>query len=197
MVAGFRALGILAGSLSLSGMQCKAAKTTSNYCSGLSRKISEQFRCYTNTCSLFFLKGLLIGLVIFSSLSTTKLLCCCIPVVMTELTEVMAAAFTMTLESRVKRHSPSSSNGFPSFLKRKTSLNVSLEGLLQCRALLMAVCGPAVTHRLNAPVVLASPTALPSPLTIALHCSCAWSRAMVEKGHFLHNKSTIAKGLIQ
>ena len=71
------------------------------------------FCCYTNTCSLFVCRGFLIGFVLFSSLSSTKLLYCCIPLVMTELTAIMAAMCTMTLESRVKRHPPSSSNGCP------------------------------------------------------------------------------------
>ena len=40
-LASFRAWKILAGPLSLSGMQCKAAKTTSSHCGGFSGKISE------------------------------------------------------------------------------------------------------------------------------------------------------------
>ena len=41
VLAGFRAWKILAGPLSLSGMQCKAANTTNNRCGGLPGKISE------------------------------------------------------------------------------------------------------------------------------------------------------------
>ena len=80
-------------------------------------------RCCTNTCSFFFRRGFLIAFVLFSCLSSTKLLYCCIPLLMTELTAVMAAASTMTLESRAKRHPPSSSNGFPA------SSDVSPRGL--------------------------------------------------------------------
>ena len=71
------------------------------------------FCCWTNTCRLFVRRGFLIGFVLFSSLSSTKLLYCCIPLVMAELRTVMAAASTMTLESRAKRHPPSSSNWCP------------------------------------------------------------------------------------
>ena len=46
----------------------------------------------------------LFGFVLFWSLTSTKLLYRCIPMVMTELNAVMAAASTMTLESRAKRH---------------------------------------------------------------------------------------------
>ena len=68
VLASFRTWKILAGPLSVPGMQCKAAKTTSSRCGGLSGKVSEPFRCCTDTCSLFFRRGFLIGFVFFSSL---------------------------------------------------------------------------------------------------------------------------------
>ena len=126
VVAGFRAWKILAGPLSSSGI-CnvkprKQRAAIAEDCQGrflslpllhkhmqlvLSQRLFDWF------CSLFepFLNKVVI-FVLFSSLSSTKLLYCCIPLVMTELTVVMAAASTMTLESREKRHPPSSSNGF-------------------------------------------------------------------------------------
>ena len=60
---------------------------------------------------------------------------------MTELTAVMAAASTMTLESRAKRHPPSSSNGFPASSKETTRAwtFISAEGFLRCMALLMVI----------------------------------------------------------
>ena len=129
------------------------------------------FRCCTNTSSLFFRRGFWIGFVLFLGLSSTKLLHCCILLVMTELTAVMAATSTMTLESRVKRHPPSSSNGFPASSEETPSgLTVYPGGFLRrCR--------------------LASPTAPPFPFTIALHCSCAWSWAMAEKGRHVFCKT--------
>ena len=121
VLARFHAWKILEGPLSVPGMQCIAAKTTSSRCGGLSGKVSEPFRCCTNTCSLSFRRGFLIGFVLFSSLSSTKLLHCSIPLVMTEQTAAMATASTMTLESRAKRHPPSSSNGFPASSEETTS----------------------------------------------------------------------------
>ena len=114
------------------------------------------FRCYTNTCSLFFRRGFLIGFVLFSSLSSTNLLYCCIPLVMSGLNAVMAAESTMTLEFRPKRHPPSSSNGFPASPEETPSgLTVYPGSFLWCR--------------------LASPTAPPFAFNIAFHCSYAWS----------------------
>ena len=95
---------------SLSGMQCKTAKTTSSHCGGLSGKIFMPR-------SLSFRRGFLIGFVLLSSPSSTKLFYRCIPLVMAELTAVMAATSTMTLEYTAKRHPPSSSNGIPASSK--------------------------------------------------------------------------------
>ena len=92
-------------------------------------------------CSLFFRRGFLIGFVLFSSLSSTKLLYCCIPLVMTELTAVMAAVPTITLESRAKRYRPSSLNGFPASSKETTRAwrFISAEGFLWCMALFLVI----------------------------------------------------------
>ena len=82
----------------------------------------------------------------------TRRRCCCSPgkclmswgrAFEQQLTAVMVAASTRTLESRVKRHPPSSSKGFPASSKENKSLNVYLKGFLLCRALLMvfhAIC---------------------------------------------------------
>ena len=74
------------------------------------------------------------------------------------------------------------------------SMQSALLDIVLCSKLLskLAICGPAVTHRLKAPGQLASPTAPPFAFTIA----CATNSTHV-LGHVLvHNKSTIAIGLI-
>ena len=77
----------------------------------------------------------------FLSLSSTQLLYCCIPLVMTELTAVMAAASTITLESRAKRHPPSSSNGFPASSKETPrGLTVYPGGFLRCWLAVKSYC---------------------------------------------------------
>ena len=105
---------------SLSGMQCKTAKTTSSHCGGLSGKMFVPSVCSGKIFmprSLFFRRGFLIGFVLLSSPSSTKLFYRCIPLVMAELTAVMAATSTVTLEYTAKRHPPSSSNGIPASSK--------------------------------------------------------------------------------
>ena len=89
---------------------------------------------------LFLCRGFLFGFVLFSSLSSTKLLYCCIPLVMIELTAVMAAASTMTLESRRRGilHRLQMDFQLPQ-LRNNKNLNVYLEGFLWCRALLMVI----------------------------------------------------------
>ena len=94
------------------------------------------FRCCTNTCSLFFRRSFFIGFVLFSSLSSTKLLYSCIPLVMTELTAVMAAASTMTLESRAKMHRLQMDFQLP---QKSAWTFISAEGFLRCMALLMVI----------------------------------------------------------
>ena len=121
----------------------------------------------------------------------------------------MAVASTVTLESRAKRHPSSSLTGFPASSKETRtwtfilkafcgaglcswwSMQSALLDVMLCSKLLSkrTICGPEVTHRLKALGLLASPTALPFPFTIALHCSCAWSWAMVEKGRHVFCKT--------
>ena len=78
----------------------------------------------------------------------TRRRCCCSPgkclmswgrAFEQQLTAIMAVASARTLESRVKRHLPSSSNGFPASSKENKSLNVYREGFLLCRALLVVI----------------------------------------------------------
>ena len=74
------------------------------------------FRCCTNTCSLFFSQRAVDWFCsLFEPFLNKVVVLLHISMVITELTAVMAAASTMTLESRVKRHPPSSSNGSPAF----------------------------------------------------------------------------------
>ena len=69
----------------------------------------------------------------------------------------------------------------------------ALLDVMLCSKLLSkrAISGQAVTHRLKAPGLLASPTAPPFPFTIALHCSCAWSCACSQQIHHCKRLDTL------
>ena len=182
-------------------MQCKAAKTKSSRCGGLSGKISEPSIVAQTHAAGSFAEAF--WLVLFSL--QAKFLYCCIPLVMTELTAVMVAASTMTLESRIFKW-------ISSFLKRNNkSLNVylswrlsavhgfahgdpcSLHFWMSCYAesfwaneQSVAQQSPTVSKHLDCwQVLLHLHFLLPS------HCTAHVI------GHVLvHNKSTIAKGLM-
>ena len=148
----------------------------------------------------------MIGFVLFSSLSSAKLLYCCIPLVMTKLTAVMAAASTMTLESRAKRHRLQMDFQLPQKKQQELEHLSSAEGFLRCMALLMmihAVCTFGCHATLKAFEQTSNLWPHSHPLS-QKHLDC-WH--VLLHLHFLlpshytahvlvHNKSTIAKGLI-
>ena len=57
----------------------------------------------------------------------------------------------------------------------------------------LASSGPATIQRNRALGFCNKPTAPPSPFTILLFCSCAWSIAIAEKGRFVHNKASLSE----
>ena len=127
-----------------------------------------------------------------------------------------AVSSVTTLESRERRRPPSSLNGFPVSSKETTrawtfllkaffstglcswcSMQSVLLTAMLCSNLLskQAICGPAVIHTLKAPGKSYCTSISFHHCIVLLMClvkGYGWERTT----RFLHNKSTIAKGLI-
>ena len=137
------------------------------------------------------------GFVLCTSLSVVKSLNCCSPLARIFWTVAADTSSTISLVSKAKRHSPSSSNGFPASSNAETrastslvkafctdgicswwSFSLSCESKSSCSKLLTkhAISGPAVTHLIKSAGLLVKSQST----SITFHCCIALFMCMIK-----------------